>query len=46
MILEVKNLEYTYPKAKTPTFSDVNLTMDKGEIMTILGPTAPVNPPF
>lgn len=37
MILEVQNLGFSYHKGRT-IFSDVNFTLDHGEILTILGP--------
>lgn len=38
MILEVKNLSFKYHKNAKPTFHDVNLELDAGEVLTILGP--------
>jgi len=38
MILEVKNLEYSYPKAQRTTFHDVSFSLEKGDVLTILGP--------
>ena len=37
MILEVQNLSFSYHKGRT-IFSDVNFSLDHGEILTILGP--------
>ncbi|MGM9526156.1 MAG: ABC transporter ATP-binding protein, partial [Peptococcaceae bacterium] len=37
MILEVKNLKFSYHKKK-PVFADVNFTLNQGETLTILGP--------
>lgn len=38
MILEVKELGYKYPKAKEKTISNISFSLDKGQIMCILGP--------
>lgn len=37
MLLKVEQIEYEYEKNK-PLFSDVSFCLDKGEILTILGP--------
>jgi energy-coupling factor transport system ATP-binding protein len=33
------NVTYTYPAAETPALSDINLTVQEGEILLITGPT-------
>ncbi|KIR02256.1 hypothetical protein P261_01071 [Lachnospiraceae bacterium TWA4] len=38
MILQVKDLEFSYIKGQTPVFQNVNLELNKGEILAILGP--------
>ena len=38
MILEVKDLAYKYPKVKEETIKDINFSLQKGQIMCILGP--------
>ena len=37
MILEVQNLTFSYHNGRT-IFSDVNFSVDHGEVLTILGP--------
>ena len=36
-MIDIKNLSYTYPLSKKRTLSDVNLTVNKGEIVLITG---------
>ncbi|MBR6430727.1 MAG: ABC transporter ATP-binding protein [Oscillospiraceae bacterium] len=38
MILEVKNLAFSYHKNDKQIFHDVNISLEAGEILTILGP--------
>ena len=37
MILDVQDLSFRYSKNTKPIFYNVNLQMEKGEILTILG---------
>ena len=37
MILDVQDLSFRYSKNAKPIFHNVNLQMEKGEILTILG---------
>ena len=37
MILDVQDLSFRYSKNTKPIFHNVNLQMEKGEILTILG---------
>ena len=39
MIIETKNLTYTYPGRKTPAIKDTSLTINKGEFITLTGPS-------
>ena len=36
-ILEIKDLTFTYPGAKMPTLRDINLTIEKGDFIAIVG---------
>lgn len=36
-MIQVKNLTFTYPGAKKPTLRDVNLTVEKGDFLAIVG---------
>ena len=36
-ILEIKDLSFTYPGAKMPTLRDINLTIEKGDFIAIVG---------
>jgi len=36
-IIEVKDLTLTYPNADTPTLNSLNLDINRGEIMTVIG---------
>lgn len=38
MIIEVKNISFTYPGAKHKTLDNCSLTIDEGEVISILGP--------
>jgi len=38
-IIEAKNLTYTYPGAKSPAISNVDLTIEKGEFVVLTGPS-------
>jgi len=35
----IENLSYIYPKAEKPAIKNINLTIKKGEFVTIMGPT-------
>jgi fluoroquinolone transport system ATP-binding protein len=35
----VKNLSYTYPKAKEPVLKDLNFEIGQGEILGFFGPS-------
>lgn len=37
-ILEIKNLTYTYNQHQAPIFQDINLKLEKGDVLCILGP--------
>jgi energy-coupling factor transporter ATPase len=38
-LIEIKNLQYTYPGASTPSVHDVSLKIEKGEFVLITGPS-------
>lgn len=38
-IIEVKDLHYTYPNAKSPALKGVDLTVNKGEFILLTGPS-------
>ena len=38
-VITIENLSYTYPKAEKPAIKKINLTIKKGEFVTIMGPT-------
>ena len=35
--IEIKNLTYSYPGAQAPTLKDVNLEIEKGDFLAIVG---------
>ena len=37
--IEIKNLKFKYPESQTKVLSDVNLRVEKGEIVVICGKT-------
>lgn len=38
-LFELQNLTYQYPRAQSPALIDVNLNIDQGEMLIILGPS-------
>ena len=38
-LIEIKNLQYTYPGASNPSVHDVSLKIEKGEFVLITGPS-------
>lgn len=46
MILDVQDLSFRYSKNTKPIFHNVNLQMEKGEILTILGANGAGNQRF
>ena len=38
-LLTVKNLTFTYPNCKKPAIEDISLRVEKGEFLTVCGPT-------
>ena len=39
VIVETKNLTYTYPGASKPSIDDVSIKIEKGEFVLITGPS-------
>jgi energy-coupling factor transport system ATP-binding protein len=37
--IEISHYSYTYPGANSPTLTDINLTVDKGEFVILIGPS-------
>ncbi len=38
-MIKIENLSYIYPLSKSPALKDINLTMDKGDLVVITGPS-------
>jgi energy-coupling factor transport system ATP-binding protein len=38
-VIDVEKLSYTYPKNEEPTLRGINLTVERGELLVIMGPT-------
>ena len=38
-LLEIRHLTFTYPNCTSPAIADVSLTVEKGEFLTVCGPT-------
>ena len=36
-IIEIKNLTYTYPGASAPTLKGVNVSIEKGDFLAVIG---------
>lgn len=43
MMIEVKNLSFSYGKRKQKVFDDFSLALDKGSVYGLLGRTVQVN---
>ena len=39
VLIETKNLTYTYPGASQPSISDVSIKVEKGEFVLVTGPS-------
>ena len=44
-VVEIEHLCYTYPGADKPTLQDVDLTIEKGDFLAIVGNNGCGNPP-
>jgi len=42
-LVEIKHLTYQYPGTDTPVLKDVNLTVEQGEFVGVVGPTSAGN---
>ena len=38
-IIELKNVSLTYPSAEHPSLTDVDLSVDSGEVVVVIGPS-------
>jgi energy-coupling factor transport system ATP-binding protein len=38
-IIEVRDLQYTYPNAESPALNGIDLTIDEGEFILVTGPS-------
>ena len=45
-IIEIENLTYSYPAAKSPILKNISLTVEEGDFLAVVGNNAAGSPLF